>query len=424
MVNGDARLLATLVRLLSLDAADPNEALSAAAQLVGEALNADKVDIFLYHPEHQTLQVAGLSHTPMSEREIAIGMDRLTLADGGRLVDVFTTGESYANGHAAQDASYRRGFTEGLGIHSVLAAAVDVGAKRRGVVQAVSRREEAFAEQDRAFFDAVAGWVGIVLHRAELAAQQTLSAAEAGRRAGAEELVTVLAHDLRNLLAPIGLRLQILQRRFERDERAEDGEAIQHALDGISRLDALILNLLDASRIERGMFALELRAHDLCTLTRDSASALSTPETPIDVVAEVPMIPVRVDAARLQQVLANLLSNATRHSPPGAVVTVELAIVPEGTESLARLTVHNVGPGIPEEILPRIFDRFVKETGSSGLGLGLYLSQQITRAHGGTLTVTSSPEQGTAFTLLLPLLPGDEPTPTNGPPTPPAAHAR
>lgn len=95
--------------------------IEATTRLVGEALGADKIDAYRYLPENQTLRVAGLSDTPMSKRQVAIGMDRLAVAEGGRLVDVFQTGTSYATGHADQDPELRRGFTDGLGIRSMLA---------------------------------------------------------------------------------------------------------------------------------------------------------------------------------------------------------------------------------------------------------------------------------------------------------------
>ena len=86
------RLLGTLERLLQLDATHLTETLNAAAQVVGEAVGAEKVDLFLYHPENHTLQVAGLSQTPMSRREVELELDRIALAEGGRIAGVFETG--------------------------------------------------------------------------------------------------------------------------------------------------------------------------------------------------------------------------------------------------------------------------------------------------------------------------------------------
>jgi hypothetical protein len=123
----EAQLLLTLERLLQLDATSVPEALNAATQLVSEALGADKVDAFLYHSENQTLQVAGLSDRPMSKQQVAIGMDRMALAEGGRLVEVFHTGKVYETGHADQDPEVARGFSEGLGVRSILATTLQVG---------------------------------------------------------------------------------------------------------------------------------------------------------------------------------------------------------------------------------------------------------------------------------------------------------
>lgn len=424
----EARLLTTLERLLQLDATNVTGTLNAAAHLVGEALNAEKVDAFLYHPENQTLQVAGLSNTPMSRHEVAIGLDRLTIADGGRLVEVFQTGELYATGHADQDPLVRKGITEGLGIRSLIAVVLEMGGERRGLLQVASAREEAFSEQDQAFFSAVATWIGLLLHRAELVEQLTASAAEAGKRVAADELISVLAHDLRNLLSPVSLRLQLLRRRFEQEQRPAEAGDIQQVLASVGRLNGLIRNLLDTARLEHGLFAIEPQECDLTALARESAALLSTPTTPIDVHAAADVI-VQGDPERLRQVMENLLGNAIQHSPTGARISVTIEVerhAASGTIQSTRATrgarrtpatnttpaavdwaivvIQDQGEGIPPELMPRLFERYVRGEESRGIGLGLYVSSRIAEAHDGTLTAESEPGQGARFILRLPLV--------------------
>src|SRR5690242_11854190 len=260
------RLLTTLEQMLQLDATNVAETLNAAAHLVGEATSAEKVDLFLYHPENHTLQVAGLSNTPMSKHEVELGLDRLAIADGGRVVEVFQTGEIYATGHADQDPAMLRGITEELGVRSLLAAALDVGGERRGVLQAASALEDAFSEQDRRFFEAATRWVGLVVHRAELVEQLTLSAAEEARRLAADELITVLAHDLGNLVTPLSLRLQFLRRKVARKSTTSESKEFEILLANVARLQGLIMNLLDTARLDHGLFAIEPEACDLMAL--------------------------------------------------------------------------------------------------------------------------------------------------------------
>lgn len=408
----EGRLLSTLERLLQLDATNVPQTLNAATQLVAETLSAEKVDAFLYHPENQTLQVAGLSATPMSKREVELGLDRLAIADGGRLVEVFQTGIPYMTGHAEQDPEVGRGLIEGLGVRSLLAVALEIGGERQGVLQVASALEEAFSDQDRAFLPAVATWVGLVLHRAGLVERLTDAAAESGRRMAADELITILAHDLRNLLSPISLQLQMLRRRFEQQQCASESQEIQRVLAGVARLHALIMNLLDTARLEHGLFAIEPQSTDLAALVRDTAAILSTSSSRIDVEAEHNII-VQADSERLRQVIENLLGNALHYSPPGVPISVSVEIEQQeadagdiasnGGHAWAVLIVQDKGPGIPPGLLPRLFDRYEKDRTSLGMGLGLYVANQIIEAHGGTLTVDSTLGEGARFTVRLPL---------------------
>lgn len=108
------------------------------------------------------------------------------------------------------------------------------------------------------------------------------------------------------------------------------------------------------------------------------------------------------DRDRLFQVVQNLIENALRYAPPGSEVHLEIS---SDSPGVAHLCVHNDGPPIPADLLPFIFDPFrraAKRDGSAGLGLGLYIAQQIVIAHGGEMTVESEAGQGTTFHVLLP----------------------
>lgn len=405
------RLLTTLEQLLQLDATNMADTLNAAAHLVGEVTSAEKVDHFLYHPENRTLQVAGLSDTPMSKHEVELGLDRIAIADGGRLVEVFQTGEIYATGHADRDPEMLRGITEELGVRSLLAAALDVGGERRGVLQAASALEDAFSDQDRRFFEATTRWVGLVVHRAELVEQLTLSAAEEARRLTADELITVLAHDLGNLVTPLSLRLQLLRRNIARKGNKGDSKEIEAMLANVARLQGLIMNLLDTARLDHGLFAIEPEMCDLTELVTATAAVLSAPRTPVEVHGE-PHVFVQADPARLRQVIENLLENALQHTRPGTPVSVSVDSEPKEETDLesattpewATLVIQDHGPGIPPALLPRLFERYVKGQHSLGIGLGLYVSYRIIEAHGGILTAQSIPGRGARFTIRLPLL--------------------
>ncbi len=395
------RLLATLEELLAIEALDLATALDQACQRVAEALHADKVDAFLHDPASASLVAIGTSPTPMGRKQHAIGMDRLPLANGGREAAVYRSGEPYATGQADQDPQQLRGVVDGLGVRSTLIVSLAVSGEQRGVLLAASAQRDVFGPDDLAFLGAVAGWVGMVAHRAELVARIATDARAQGQRTAADEVIATLAHDLGNLLAPVKGRLQLLQRRAIREERARDADDGAAALLAVDRLIALMRDLLDSSRLEQGLFALERQPDDLAELVRATAAALATPETAIAVDTPDEVIVV-MDASRIRQALENLLVNACKHAP-GAPIHVGLTIETSPTGANAVVTVADQGPGIPPAARARLFERFARGPESGGLGLGLYLASQIVAAHGGQLTLDPQTTIGAAFRLTLPL---------------------
>lgn len=399
------RLLTTLERLLSIEALDVTEALTEAAQIIGETLYADKVDAFLYHPESDSLIVEGLSDTEMSQREVALGLNRLPLSNGGRAVEVYHTGQPFASGQLELDPEEVPGMVGALGVRSIVAAPLEVAGERRGVIQVASSRGHAFCEADVGFVIAAARWAGQLAHRAELTEQTRRTAAEGERRTLAEELVTTLAHDLNNLLSPLKMHLELAERRARGDGRTQDQRDVASALTAVERLRHLTANLLDVARLDRGLFALAPVEFDVAALVRGTAGVYGgygTGASPIRVKAPNELVIVG-DPDRLRQALENLLANAVKHSPDGKVVIVTTQLVTRADgEEWAAITVSDRGPGISADLLPRIFERYVTDANSSGLGLGLYLTRQIAEAHGGTLTVSSVLGRGTRFELTFP----------------------
>jgi signal transduction histidine kinase len=270
-----------------------------------------------------------------------------------------------------------------------------------------SLQPEFFSEDDVRFTEAVVRWVGMVIHRAELMQVIARSAVEQGRRAVAEELVMVLAHDLRNLIAPISMRLQVIQTRPDH-ERAKDRRDADAALKTVDRLTRMISDLLDVARIDQGLFRIEAQPVRLAELATDVARMLSTVQHPIHLEAAEEVV-VAADPERLRQTLENLFGNAIQHSPGDAPINVVVSGQQRADGAWGVLDVRDEGPGIPPERLPRIFERFVAGERSHGLGLGLYLARRVAVAHGGDLTVESPPGQGAHFTLSLPGYPPTEP---------------
>jgi signal transduction histidine kinase len=115
-----------------------------------------------------------------------------------------------------------------------------------------------------------------------------------------------------------------------------------------------------------------------------------------------PSLPILdVDPVRIGQVLANLLSNAVRHTPSGGSVVVSAEPARDGTA--VAFAVADSGPGIPAQVLPHVFDRFVRAADSGGAGLGLAIARSLVQAHGGEIAAESSPGQGTTMRFVLPV---------------------
>jgi signal transduction histidine kinase len=396
------RLLDTLQKLLVLPAIDLPTAMNQAAQLVHEALNADKVDAFLFDSSKNSLRAMGTSDTPMGRQQRAQGLDVLPLANGGQVARVYQSGQPYLHGDMEQEQDEVPGLVHVLGIHSQILVPLDVSGDRRGVLSAQSTARDFFTKEDLRFLQAVACWVGALAHRAELVDASTLAAREHGRRESAEELVLVLAHDLRNHLSPLANRIELMRLRAEREHRTADLHDVEGARLAMKRLARLISDLLDVERIEQGIFSLQLQPVDLMALLHETARLLSCPEVGVEV-SGPPTLVVTGDADRLRQALENLIGNAIKHTPPGKGVAVRAQLdAPLEAPPFALIDIVDQGPGILPEILPHLFERFARAGGAQGLGLGLYLAQRIAVAHGGTLMVSSTIGEGASFRLRLP----------------------
>jgi signal transduction histidine kinase len=223
-----------------------------------------------------------------------------------------------------------------------------------------------------------------------------------------DEFLAILAHELRNPLAPLRSGLDLLLRRIDRDPTVDRTLAVMNRqLDHMVRL---IDDLLDISRISRGALELKKQTLDLATLvqsTVDATRPLFQARDQVLAISVAADAQALVDPTRVNQIVTNLLTNAAKFTPRGGRITVELAV--DGGAAAVRVT--DSGAGIPADQVERIFDMFARIThgdgGESGLGIGLALARRLAEMHGGRLTATSGGEgQGATFVLTLPLAVG------------------
>jgi signal transduction histidine kinase len=405
IATNDERYLATLQRLLEIPATDLKTALTHAADALTVALSADKVDAFIFDASRDSLVAVGTSTQPLSALERQLGLDVLPLSNGGRAVDAYKSGRPFRCGNVQDDDGELRGIKEGLKVRSVIAVPLDSGDRRRGVVLVSSLKPDFFSEADAAFVGSAAKWVASVAERAELIEQIRRTAIEQSRQSTAEELITILAHDLRNYVQPVIWRIHALKLRATTVARDSDLADIEGVLGTLSRLVALVSNLLDTARLDSGVYALDLQPVDLVLLLEDAATDLSSTGHAINVRSAQPIV-VAADPVRLRQCIDNLLANALAHSPEGAPVHVSADTRNSERGACACVEIIDEGAGIPESMLPHVFDKFfTANAGRGGFGLGLYIAKRIASAHGGDLSADRYAGKGARFTLRLPLAP-------------------
>lgn len=245
----------------------------------------------------------------------------------------------------------------------------------------------------------IAGYIVTLLGRSLRKEQAALDSA---RRALAarDEILGVVAHDLRNPLSSIAMRAELMR------ETASSGPIRKHA-DSIysvtQSMEHLIRSMLDVTTIESGHFTVNPAPCDVDDLLNETAERFDGIVAQKHVTLDRSSLPdakVRADRERVLQVLGNLVGNAVKFTPGGGRVEVAAA----RTSSHVCFSVSDTGPGISPEHLPHVFDRFWKhETGGKkGTGLGLFIAKGIVEAHGGQIWVESAPDHGATFRFTLP----------------------
>jgi len=230
-----------------------------------------------------------------------------------------------------------------------------------------------------------------------------------------DEFIATISHELRTPLGFIKGYVTTLLREDATWDGSTRAEFLHIIDEEAERLRELIDNLLDSSRLETGALRMTLEPARITGTIRDAAARVLSvaPEMPLTLEVSDTLPTLLIDAARIAQVLDNLLGNAHKYAP-GSPVTVRA--IDQGDS--VRVEVRDSGPGIPAEHQPQLFQRFYRvQTGNRtvrGTGLGLYICRKIVEAHGGEIGIESQAGQGTSFYFVLPV----------GPPIPTEASQR
>ena len=228
------------------------------------------------------------------------------------------------------------------------------------------------------------------------------------------DFVDNVSHDLKTPLTSIqGFAQAILE------GAASPGEETKHAAQVIfseaGQMNRLVIDLLDLARFDAGMIKMERETVNLGQLLQDAVSKFSPQADQANIAMTTNISPptnITGDGDRLAQVFTNLLDNALKHTPAGGHVQVIL----QQAGSFAEISVIDNGEGIPDEELPRVFDRFYQvdkarsRSTQRGMGLGLSIARDIAQRHGGSITVNNNPQRGCTFMVKLPLVAADDTT--------------
>jgi signal transduction histidine kinase len=220
-----------------------------------------------------------------------------------------------------------------------------------------------------------------------------------------DDFLSIAAHELRTPVTSVRGGAQLLNRRLALEgslSRADASRLLHMIVGQTMRLGRLIDLLLDVSRLEKGRLAMELTRTNLAALVTRTVDAAQVTSNAHSFVLTAPDEAwADVDPLRMEQVLANLLDNAVKFSPSGGTIAVDVRDGPTGID----ISVRDHGLGIPAEHRGRLFERFYQGHGSSyrsGLGLGLHISQQIVKRHGGSIRAEFPDGGGSCFVITLP----------------------
>ena len=224
---------------------------------------------------------------------------------------------------------------------------------------------------------------------------------ELEERHALEAFVADLSHELKNPVASIRASAEVLEEAIETDAPAARRFA-GHIQDSADKLASLVADLLALARLEAHGVSQKNEPVELVDLSRGVRDALSTQAAArgVRIDLDVPeQAETRGDATWLRRALENLIANALAFGPRGSSVTLSISPLPRSWE----LSVRDRGPGVPEAMRPRLFERFATTRGEQGgTGLGLAIVRAVAEAHGGTAELRSTSAEGSVFALVLP----------------------
>jgi PAS domain S-box-containing protein len=389
-------------------AASPDKVAAAALRECSDAMGADATALYLLAPDGQRLDLFAQDGHPKDAaeqfRSIPLEAETpLTDVARKRAAAFYESVDACVEEYPALRDAIRVG-----DFQASVALPLVIHGDLLGVLGVRFTERRSFDASERTLLLTVADVCAQAIDRARLFAAETeaRAAAEAASRAK-DEFLAMLGHELRNPLAPISTALQLMKLKGE-DRSQRERDVIERQ---VSHLNTLVDDLLDVSRVARGLISLSRARIDVSEVL-SKAIEMAGPlleQRSQHLVVEAPKNGLSIDAdpLRMAQVVSNLLTNAAKYTPPGGHVWLSAGL--EGEEVVIR--VRDDGEGIGPGLLPRVFDLFVQgprtiARSEGGLGLGLALVKNLVALHGGTVAATSEGVgRGSEFVVRVPSSP-------------------
>ncbi|MDN3586611.1 hybrid sensor histidine kinase/response regulator [Pedobacter aquatilis] len=219
-----------------------------------------------------------------------------------------------------------------------------------------------------------------------------------------DEFISIASHELKTPLTSVKGYIQLLQRSLNRDDKTMAQNHLEKASIQLEKLNELIVDLLDISKIESGKLKFNMQSFCADNMLNNAIEMLqqSNPDFKIHKIGQTQEM-VFADEMRIEQVVINFITNAIKYSPGTNQINVSINILDEKL----YLAVKDFGIGIPKEQQSKIFDKFYRVEENSnrfnGLGIGLYICSEIIKRHGGSIGVKSAKDEGSEFYFIIPI---------------------
>jgi PAS domain S-box-containing protein len=406
-VARDERFLADAGAVVT-SSLDYHERLNDVARLTVRSI-ADLCVIYAPDEKGQFRSVAVIHSDPtraeVCQRLAALSLNRQQLYFVSSVIDahramVWTVVTRDFLQHVTRSAEWLEVF-HALNPQSVMAAPLTAHGTLQGAILFASNQSGRYGPRDLLLAEGVASRLGLAIENARLY-QDALLATQAR-----DDVLRIVAHDLRNPLSGIRLAVTVLEHQISEEGRQRGLKSVATVNRSLQRAERLINDLLDVTRVEAGQLVVKHERVSAPQLLYDVVEAqqllASSASIELRFGARDDLPDLQGDRDRLLQVMENLIGNAVRFTPPGGSITVSAE--PHQGEVLFR--VADTGSGVSPEHMPHLFERFwrARREERSGAGLGLPICKGIVEAHGGRIWAESVFGRGTTFSFTIPTVP-------------------